>query len=243
MVWDDRALREAVCGARGLASGSRLPQCVVDLSTTSVAVARELAQTLSARASTFLDGAVIGGGVAAAKAGASPIVLAGDRACYERYLPVLSVLGNCTYVGAQGAAKAVKILNNLLVGVVSAANAEALSLGVAMGLDLRQLVGWLSPTLGGSRVLDSYMGRYVDEGVYGDGLIGHRLMAKDMQLAAELAESLDCGVVFPRPAREMYLAFGRALGADRPFPSAFEYFRNAARASSASREAGAARHP
>jgi len=32
------------------------------------------------------------------------------------------------------------------------------------------------------------------------------------ELAAELAESLDCPAVFPRPAREMYLAFGRSLG-------------------------------
>jgi len=229
MVWDDHALRDIVNGARGIAASSRLPQCVVDLSTTSVAVAHEVGTTLSARGSAFLDGAVIGGGVAAVKAGKSPIVLAGDRMLFDRYLHAFSVLGNCSYVGALGAAKAIKIVNNLLVGVVTAANAEALSLGVALGLDLGQLVGWLRLALGGSRVLDSYMGRYVDEGGYGEGLIGHRLMAKDMQLAAELAESLDCPAVFPRPAREMYLAFGRSLGADRPFPSAFEFFRGNAR--------------
>lgn len=229
MVWDDRALRDVVCGPRGLTRGARVPGCVVDLSTTSVAVARELAQTLAAQGSTFLDGAVIGGGVAAAKAGTSPIVVAGDRGCYERYLPVLRELGSCSYVGTTGSAKAVKILNNLLVGVVTAANGEALSLGVALGLDLRALVGWLRPTLGGSRVLDSYMGRYVEDGVYAEGLIGHRLMAKDMQLAAELAESLDCASVFPRSTQQLYLAFGRRLGPDRPFPSAFEYFRDAPR--------------
>jgi 3-hydroxyisobutyrate dehydrogenase-like beta-hydroxyacid dehydrogenase len=233
MVWDDRALREVICGPHGLAGSARLPQCVLDLSTTSVGVARELAQTLSARGSTFLDGAVIGGGVAAAKAGTSPIVVAGDRACYERYLPALCVLGKCSYVGTTGNAKAVKILNNLLVGVITAANGEALSLGLAMGQDLGRLVGWLRPTLGGSRVLDTYMGRYVEEGIYAEGLIGHRLMAKDMQLAGELAETLDCASVFARPTQQMYLAFGRALGPDRPFPSAFEYFRDGARASAA----------
>jgi hypothetical protein len=57
-------------------------------------------------------------------------------------------------------------------------------------------------------------------------------MAKDVQLAAELAESLDCPVVFPRPVQQMYLSFGRALGADRPFPSAFEFFTDGARMAS-----------
>jgi 3-hydroxyisobutyrate dehydrogenase len=186
-------------------------------------------QAIAACGGTFLDGAVIGGGVAAIKAGKSPIVLAGDRAAYERYLPVLAALGTCDYVGSQGKAKAVKIINNFVVGIVTAANAEALSLGVAMGLDVADLVGWLRQGPGAARVLESYMGRYVKEGVYGEGLIGHRLMAKDLQLAAELAESLGCAVLYPRFGQQMYLAFARTLGSDRPFPSAFDYFRRTAR--------------
>jgi 3-hydroxyisobutyrate dehydrogenase-like beta-hydroxyacid dehydrogenase len=226
MVWDDNALRSAVFGSRGLLEAAgRLPPCTIDLSTTSVAVAREVGQAIAAGGAAFLDGAVIGGGVAAMTAGKSPLVLSGDRDVYERYLPVLASLGSCDYVGTLGNAKIVKIINNLLVGVVTASNAEALSLGVAMGLELHNLVHWLSQGLGGARVLESYMGRYVLEGIYGEGLIGHRLMAKDLQLAAELAESLGCPVAYPRFAQQMYLAFGRELGAHRPFPSAFDYFR------------------
>jgi 3-hydroxyisobutyrate dehydrogenase-like beta-hydroxyacid dehydrogenase len=228
MVWDDQALRSAVFGPGGLLEADTFLGCAVDLSTTSVAVAREVGQAIAARGGTFLDGAVIGGGVAAIKAGKSPIVLAGDRAAYDRYLPIFSALGTCDYVGAQGNAKAVKIINNFVVGIVTAANAEALSLGVAMGLDLSDLVGWLQQGPGGSRVLDSYMGRYVEEGIYGEGLIGHRLMAKDLQLAAELAESLGCAALYPRFGQQMYLAFARTLGSDRPFPSALDYFRRAA---------------
>jgi 3-hydroxyisobutyrate dehydrogenase-like beta-hydroxyacid dehydrogenase len=228
MVWDDQALRSAVFGPGGLLEADSFRGCAVDLSTTSVAVAREVGQAIAARGGTFLDGAVIGGGVAAIKAGKSPIVLAGDRATYDRYLPIFSALGTCDYVGAQGNAKAVKIINNFVVGIVTAANAEALSLGVAMGLELADLVGWLRQGPGASRVLESYMGRYVQEGIYGEGLIGHRLMAKDLQLAAELAESLGCAALYPRFGQQMYLAFARTLGSDQPFPSAFDYFRRAA---------------
>ena len=225
MVWDDDALRNAVLGPGGLLGAPHIPECVIDLSTTSVSVACDVGRAIAARGASFLDGAVIGGGVAAVRAGQSPIVLAGSRAAYNRYLSVFASLGSCDYVGSQGSAKAVKIINNLLVGVVTAANAEALSLGVAMGLDLANLVRWLRQGPGGAQVLESYMGRYVREGQYGEGLIGHRLMAKDLQLAAEFAESIGCAAIYPRFGQQMYLAFGRVLGADQPFPSAFDYFR------------------
>lgn len=225
MVWDDKALRSTVYGPDGLLECERLRACAIDLSTTSVAVAREVGHAFAARGGVFLDGAVIGGGVSAVKAGKSPIVVAGDRASYERCVPVLAALGNCEYVGVTGNAKAVKVINNFLVGAVTAANAEALALGTAMGFDLGDLVGWLRKGPGSSRVLETYMGRYVKDGIYAEGLIGHRLMAKDMQLAAELAESLDVPALFARLGQQMYLEFGRTLGVDQPFPTAFEYFR------------------
>jgi 3-hydroxyisobutyrate dehydrogenase-like beta-hydroxyacid dehydrogenase len=155
------------------------------------------------------------------------MVASGDRGEFERLRHVLSPLGHCDYVGPLGSAKTVKIINNFLVGIVTASNAEALSLGEALGLDLAELVGWLRDGPATSRVLESYMGRFVADGRYGDGLIGHPLMAKDLRLAAELAEALGCAMAFPRPGEQVYLDCGRRLGADAPFPSVFEHFRHA----------------
>lgn len=225
MIWDDAALREVVFGARGILAASSFNGCVVDLSTTSVAMVREIGTALSDRGAAFLDGAVIGGGVPAAKAGKSPIVLSGPRCAFDAYLPVLGRLGGCDYVGAQGAAKVVKILNNLLVGVVTAANAEALSLGLDAGLRLPAMVEALAHSEASSTVLKSYMGRYVREGRYGEGLIGHDLMAKDLALACELASEVSAPGLFAEVGRQLYLEFGRALGPEKPFPTAFDYFR------------------
>lgn len=226
MVWDDDALRSALFGPDGLLRSRRLPACTIDLSTTSVALASEAGQRLDERGAAFLDGAVIGGGVAAVKAARSPIVVGGERAEFDRWRPVLAHLGSCDYVGPLGSAKAVKLVNNLLVGVLTAANAEVLSLGSALGLDLAEMVEALCRGPAWSRVLESYMGRYLASGTYGEGLIGHDLMAKDMRLAAELAESLDCGAIYPRLGEQLYLTYGRTLGAAQPFPSAFEYYRD-----------------
>jgi 3-hydroxyisobutyrate dehydrogenase-like beta-hydroxyacid dehydrogenase len=227
MVWNDLALRDVIFGERGLLTVNSFEGCVVDLSTTSVALAREIGEALSERGAAFLDGAVIGGGVPAAMAGKSPIVLSGPQPVFERYLPLLQRLGNCDYVGAQGAAKIVKIINNLLVGVVTAANAEALSLGIAAGLRLPDMVDATRDSPASSTVLQSYMGRYVAEGRYGDGLIGHSLMAKDLSLACELASEVSFAGLFAEFGQQMYLSFAQALGGDKPFPSAFDYFRQA----------------
>ena len=225
MVWNDAALRDVIFGERGILASDSFKGCVVDLSTTSVALARDIGEALSRQGAIFLDGAVIGGGVPAAIAGKSPIVLSGAKSVFDRYLPLLERLGTCDYVGAQGAAKIVKIINNLLVGVVTAANAEALSLGIAAGLRLPDMVEATGGSAANSVVLQSYMGRYIAEGRYGEGLIGHSLMAKDLSLACELASEVSFAGLFAEFGNQMYLAFAQALGGDKPFPSAFDYFR------------------
>jgi 3-hydroxyisobutyrate dehydrogenase len=219
MVWDDAALRDAA--AQVLPS---LRGVFIDLSTTSVSVVRDIAAGAPAEA-TVLDGSVMGGGVPAAREGRSPMAFGGDREAFERCRAVLEVLGSCDHVGALGAAKAAKIVNNQLVGVMTAANAEVLSLGVAAGLDLPLMVELLGHGPAGTHVMRSYMGNFVAKGRYSDGLIGHKLMAKDLSLACNLAVETGACVPCAETAQQMYFAFGRALGADAAFPSAFEFHR------------------
>jgi 3-hydroxyisobutyrate dehydrogenase-like beta-hydroxyacid dehydrogenase len=109
--------------------------------------------------------------------------------------------------------------------VITAANAEALSLAGAVTQPSERIANVKSQGAGGSHVLNSYYGGLIEQGHYPEGLIGHRLMAKDLQLAAELAESVDCAATFPRFGQQMYLAFGRELGSDAPFPTALGYFQ------------------
>jgi 3-hydroxyisobutyrate dehydrogenase len=224
MVWDDAALRDVVFGVDGVLAATGPSACLVDLSTTSLELALEVAAALASRAGTFLDAAVIGGGAAAARSATSPIVVSGDQAAYTRFGEVFAALGRCAYVGASGNAKIMKIVNNLLVGVITAANAEVLALGVAAGFALEDLVGWLVAGSATSTVLESYMGRFVREGIYGDGLIGHELMAKDMSLACRLADRARSPALLSEIARQLYFAGSDALGARAPFPSLYEYF-------------------
>jgi len=223
-VWDDAALRAVALGADGLLAG-RFRGCFVDLSTTSVAIARELGRAFAAADATFLDGAVIGGGAPAAKAGKSPIVIAGEREAAARAAPVLRHLGTCEYVGPLGCAKVVKVVNNLLVGVLSAANAEAVSLGVSAGLECATLVAVLREGPAASTAL-GYLASLVERGRYGDGLIGHRLMAKDLALACELADETRRPAVLAAAAQQIYVGCAAALGPATQFPAVYDAYRS-----------------
>ena len=228
MVSDDAALGDVVFGPAGVLREPDFKGCLADLSTTSVDLALDVGAALAAAGATFIDGGVIGGGVPAARAGTSPIVLAGDKTLVERLMPVFERLGECDYVGVQGNAKVVKIINNLLVGVITAANAEALSLGLEAGLPLEAMARSLCNGSGDSVVLSSYMGRHVEDGVYGVGLIGHALMMKDISLACQAGDRTRSPILFGELARQLYAAAGRSQGPLAMFPTIFEHFREAA---------------
>lgn len=225
MVWDDGALRAVTTGAGGLFTHGVFRGCMLDLSTTSDTVANEIARQAAKRGAIFLDGSVIGGGVPAAQQGRSPILVSGDLHAFHRYRTVLERMGSCDFVGATGAAKTAKIINNFIVGVMTAVNSEVLSLGEAAGLDLARMVELLQDGPGGTHVMRSYMGRYVADGKYGEGLIGHALMAKDVSLACELHERAGTPGPFAEMTQQLYLTFARAMGRDAAFPSSFDYHR------------------
>ena len=226
MVPDDVALRQVVFGNDGILASSEFAGCLVDLSTTSVAIALEIGEALAGRGGTFLDAAVIGGSVEAARLGRSPIVVGGDKTMLEHYSRPLGRLGNWNYVGKLGTGKTLKLLNNMLVGIFTASNAEALSLGMNAGLDLPTMVRHLGNGSGSSTVLKSYMGRYVSEGIYGSGLIGHNLIMKDLRLACELADATDTPGMLLETARQTYAACAMTLGPQRQFPSVFDHYRS-----------------
>jgi 3-hydroxyisobutyrate dehydrogenase-like beta-hydroxyacid dehydrogenase len=228
MTPDDRALRDVVLGDSGILSVAGYRGCTVDLSTTSVPLAREIHAAFRTRGARYLDGAVIGGGVGAVRARTSPIMVSGDRALFDACLPVLSRLGDVTYAGADGSAKIVKICNNLLLGLHAAASAEALSLGVSAGLTLDDMVPWIDIGSGNSSALQGLFGRYVREGVYGEGLGTLTFYNKDMTLGCDMAADVAHPAFFAQFGRQLFTLAAQVVGGDAPFPAVYEFFRELA---------------
>lgn len=107
---------------------------VVDLSTTTVALARELNSRFEARGVRFCD-APVARTREAAERGTLSIMVGGSEAVFSRVRPLLASMGReITHCGAPGAGQATKLINNMVLFQNVVALAEALTLARRSGL-------------------------------------------------------------------------------------------------------------
>jgi 2-hydroxy-3-oxopropionate reductase len=169
---------------------------IVDMSTISPAVARELAARARAHGVGMLDAPVSGGEVGAQE-GTLSIMVGGEAGDVERARPVLSALGTTiTHVGPVGAGQVVKACNQVLVALVIQAAAEALVLASKAGVDPVLALEALSGGLGANRVLD-VRGRGMVERDFRPGARAE-LHCKDLDIALDMAREV--GAVLPGTA-------------------------------------------
>jgi 3-hydroxyisobutyrate dehydrogenase-like beta-hydroxyacid dehydrogenase len=144
------ALDDVVQGPRGLVHTARPGQIVVELGSHAVPDKQRQIAPLAQKGATFIDGEVSGTpGMVAAKKGV--IYLAGDAAACKKLEGVVAAFaGSCLYFGEFGAASRVKLINNLLVAIHIAATAEAMALGLKVGVDVPLMIHAIATGSGGS---------------------------------------------------------------------------------------------
>ena len=127
-------IREVVLGERGVCRGTNA-RFFIDFSTTGSEFAAWLAKELSKFGIKMLDSPVTGA-VRRAAEGSLALIVSGDKKTFERLRPVLQPLGKAYYVSNKpGAAQILKLINNLLSVVGTAAAYEAFVMGAKAGLD------------------------------------------------------------------------------------------------------------
>jgi 3-hydroxyisobutyrate dehydrogenase len=120
----------------GVLAGLSPGKIWLEMSTTDAAEVRRLASRVAALGGTTLD-CPVSGGCHRAATGNISIFAGGERAAFERVLPLLSVVGRrILHTGPVGSASQLKVLTNYLATVHLAALAEALTVAAAAGLDL-----------------------------------------------------------------------------------------------------------
>ncbi len=163
----------------GLAPGS----VVIDMSTISPAVTREVASKLSERGVSMLD-APVSGGDTGAKAGTLSIMVGGDADVLERCLPVLEAMGaTITHCGPTGAGQTVKLCNQVAIAGALLGVCEALSLADKSGVDQERMLAAISAGAAGSWQLTN-LGPKIAVEDYSPGFMV-KLMQKDLRLALE----------------------------------------------------------
>lgn len=160
----------------------------VDHSTIGVEDARRMGALAAQRDCPFID-APISGGPWGAEAGTLTIMCGGDPAVYAKVEPLLQVLGQKLYLlGPVGAGAVAKLCNNLLVGIHSAALAEAFVLGTKAGIDPQVLFEIISGATGGSKQIDRNIPKFIFPGQF-DAAFSIDHLHKDVALAVELGKS------------------------------------------------------
>ena len=121
-------LEQVVLGQDGILAGGREGLIFVDTSTVAPLMAQRLAEALAEQGISKLE-APVSGGQAGAIAGTLAIMVGGSREAYDRVLPVLQEIGkSITYVGDHGSALTIKLCNNLIIGAIMVAAAEAFNM-------------------------------------------------------------------------------------------------------------------
>lgn len=190
-----------------------LPQgtLIIDSSTIAADTARKVGKAAQARGIDFID-APVSGGTAGAAAGTLTFMVGGTDAALEKARPLLEKMGkNIFHAGDAGAGQTAKICNNMLLGILMIGTSEALSLGIANGLDPKVLSEIMRRSSGGNWALEVYNPvpgvQEASAATRGyTGGFGTDLMLKDLGLALENAITAKASTPLGSMARSIYAA-------------------------------------
>ena len=169
--------------ARELAAMERRTvSVVVDLSTVGIEAARDAHALLAAAGITYVD-APVSGGRAGARAGTITVMWAGPKAILDAHRPALaSIARNVFHVGdGAGQGQAMKLLNNFLSATAMLATSEAVTFGLAHGLELATILDVVNVSTGRNTATADKFPKRIATGTYDAGFTT-ALLAKDLSL-------------------------------------------------------------
>lgn len=185
-------IEAAVFGAGGILQACQPGTVYADLSSNSVSLARRIHAAMAERGCPMLD-APVSGGVTGAQNGTLQIMVGGDRAVFERILPVLQAIGSkASHIGEAGCGTVAKLAHNLAYIATRSVLAECFTLGVKGGVPPEALLEVMrGSAFGQGLMLSHFMPEMVFKGSFEPVRFAMRLAHKDVTLATSLARELD----------------------------------------------------
>ncbi len=205
-------VKSVYLGENGLIASSRAGVMLIDCSTIDPHSAREVAMAAAEHGNPMLD-APVSGGTGGAAAGTLTFMVGGSDADFDRAQPILAAMGkNIVHCGAAGNGQVAKVANNMLLGISMIGVAEAMALGVALGMDAKTLAGVINTSSGRCWSSDTYnpfpgvLDNVPASRGYSGGF-GSDLMLKDLGLATEAAKQVRQPVILGALAQQLYQSF------------------------------------
>ncbi|MEC8665045.1 MAG: NAD(P)-dependent oxidoreductase [Pseudomonadota bacterium] len=202
-VGNDDDLRNVLTGPNGVAETVKEGAIVVDHTTVSADVSREMSAYFADKGVTFLD-APVSGGEAGAVNGVLTVMVGGDKAAYDKVAPLFKQVyaREIRHMGDSGAGQLTKMVNQMCIAGVLQGLAEGLSFGMKSGLDMDEVLAvisagsaqsWQMENRGKTMVADKFDFGFAVDWIY-----------KDLGIALDEAENNGAVLNMTRQIREYY---------------------------------------
>ncbi|SDE56865.1 2-hydroxy-3-oxopropionate reductase [Priestia aryabhattai B8W22] len=193
MLPASKHVKEVILGENGVLEGAKEGSIIIDMSSITPDVSRELATEVMKKGIEILD-APVSGGEPKAIDGTLAIMVGGKEPVFESVKSVLYGMGKeVTLVGDNGCGVTAKLANQIIVNLNIAALSEALVLAAKAGIDIEKMYQAIRGGLAGSAVLDAKVPMILDRNFIAGGSIAINL--KDITNVMETAHEI--GVPLP----------------------------------------------
>lgn len=212
IVTDTPDVEAVILGEDGVVHGARRGATVIDMSTISPRVTREISARLKESGVHMLDAPVSGGDVGA-RQGTLSIMVGGEQAVFDDCRPVFEAMGkNINLIGGSGAGQTTKACNQIAVACANLAMAEALMLAAASDMDVQKVLDAISGGAAGSWQMTN-LGPRILKGDFEPGFMV-RLQQKDLKLVLEAANDVKLALPGTSIAHQYFNIVERLGGAD-----------------------------
>ena len=209
MIPGPKELIEVMTGENSVAKSVKKGSIVIDMSTVSPESSAIANEAIESAGCVFLRAPVTGSTVFAEQ-GKLGVLCSGDKAAYEKVLPLFKIIGNKQYhVGMQEEARYLKLAINIMIGATCQILAEALVFGEQAGLDWEQMLDIFCESAAGSPLIN-YKAKPLKNRSF-DPAFSVKLMEKDMDLALDVAKQTNTTLPVAALVRQ-FLAATRSTG-------------------------------
>src|SRR5262245_4645293 len=223
-------VRDVYLKQGGVLASARDGALLIDASTIDVETARAVAAAAQVNELPMVD-APVSGGVAGAQAGTLTFMVGGSDRAFERAKPILEAMGKTiVHAGGPGHGQAVKICNNMILGVSMIAVSEAFLLAEKLGIDPQKLFDIASKASGQCWSMTSYCpvpGPVPTSPANRDYQAGFTaaMMLKDLKLAQDACHGTGAGTPLGAAAAWLYDSFAGEGHAGEDFSAIIRFLR------------------
>ena len=188
MVSDNAAVQEVILGEDGVLSAMIPGQILIDMSTVSPDISRQMAAATQAAGVDYLD-APVSGSIKPATEGTLVILVGGDAEVYTRCLPIFQAMGKAIFhLGPNGAGSHMKVCMNALLGVIMQSIGEVTMLAEKGGLTREQMLNVINVSACQTPIAKIKTPAYLADQYPAAFALKH--MTKDFGFAMEQAQKL-----------------------------------------------------